>query len=56
MVLVPSLELVDEMYRRPSTPLIASSRGVVTDDSTVAAVAPVYVAVTVTTGGVIFGN
>ena len=41
IVLVPSLALVDEIYRRPSTPLIASSSGVVTEDSTVVAVAPV---------------
>jgi hypothetical protein len=34
---------------------MACSSGVVTDDSTASALAPVYVDVTVTTGGAIFG-
>jgi hypothetical protein len=36
----PSLELVDEMYFMPSTPLSSCSRGVVTAVSTTSALAP----------------
>ena len=39
--LLPSLPLLEVMYRMPSTPLIACSRGVVTADSTACAFAPV---------------
>ncbi len=38
---VPSLPDWDEMYLRPWTPLMACSSGVVTDDSTASALAPV---------------
>jgi hypothetical protein len=41
MVEVPLLVLVEVMYSSPSTPLIACSRGFVTADSTVNALAPV---------------
>jgi hypothetical protein len=40
-VLDPSLPLVDSMCFIPGTPLIASSSGVVTADSTISALAPV---------------
>src|SRR5581483_4548755 len=53
--LVPLSELVDVMYRRPSTPLTACSSGVVTADSTACAFAPVKTALIVTTGGAICG-
>src|ERR1700680_959779 len=55
MVTEPSALLLEVMYRRPATPFTASSSGVVTDASTVAASAPRYCAVTVMTGGAIFG-
>ncbi len=45
-VLTPSLVLEEVMYFMPSAPLICCSSGVVTADSTVCALAPVYVAVT----------
>ncbi len=50
------LALLDDMYASPCTPLIAVSSGVVTDDSTVSGLAPMYDAVTVTVGGAIGGN
>ncbi len=40
IVLVPLFALVEEMYRRPSTPFTACSSGVVTADSTACALAP----------------
>ncbi len=41
MLLEPSLLLDDWMYFIPGTPLMASSRGVVTADSTTSELAPV---------------
>ncbi len=40
MELVPSFELVELMYRMPSTPLMACSNGMVTADSTICELAP----------------
>src|SRR6476469_3007837 len=51
MMLVPSLPLVEVMYRMPSTPLSSCSRGTVTALSTMSELAPTYVLVTVTCGG-----
>jgi hypothetical protein len=52
---VPSFELVELMYRIPSTPLIAVSRIVVTADSTSLEFAPIKLLVTTTCGGASFG-
>ena len=52
---VPALLLDDEMYCMSCTPLICSSSGFVTADSTVCASAPMYVLVTTTCGGAICG-
>src|SRR5277367_1919335 len=56
MMLVPSLPLVEEMYFIPCTPLMDCSRGMVTADSTVCALAPIYELVTSTCGGAKSGN
>ncbi len=55
IVLEPLLELVELMYRSPSTPFTACSSGVVTALSTACAFAPVYSALIVTTGGAMRG-
>ena len=54
--LLPSLPLVEEMYFIPCTPLIACSSGMVTADSTVCALAPMYPLLTTTCGGARSGN
>src|ERR1700738_5407798 len=52
----PSLELEDDMYVIPCTPLICCSSGVVTVSATTWALAPGYAALTTTWGGVMSGN
>src|SRR5918994_2790430 len=54
-LLNPLLVLEDVRYERPSTPLIACSMGIVTADSTVCALAPVYTLETFTCGGASVG-
>ncbi len=56
MVEEPSLELEDDMYVIPCTPLICCSSGVVTVSATTWALAPGYAALTTTWGGVMSGN
>src|SRR5580704_3374849 len=56
MVLTPLLLPVDVMYFMLGTPLMACSSGMVTADSTVCALAPIYTLVTTTCGGAKFGN
>ena len=53
---VPVLVAVEVIYIMSSTPLSDSSSGTITLFITVSALAPVYVAVTRTVGGAIFGN
>src|SRR5579859_4073243 len=54
--LVPSFPLEDVRYFIPGTPLIATSSGIVTADSTVCAFAPMYPLDTTTCGGASSGN
>src|SRR6202000_1245081 len=56
MVDEPSLELADDIYVMPCTPLICCSSGVVTVSATTWALAPGYTACTTTWGGVMSGN
>src|SRR5580698_8115670 len=56
MLLEPSLPLSDVMYFIPCAPLICCSSGMVTADSTVCALAPVYPLDTETCGGARSGN
>src|SRR5690348_4139346 len=51
----PLFVLDDDMYCMPGTPLMACSSGVVTADSTVSALAPMYTADTDTDGGATSG-
>jgi hypothetical protein len=46
----------EDIYVIPGTPLIARSKGVATAFAQTSALAPVYLAVTVTDGGTISGN
>src|SRR5208282_4900063 len=54
--LEPSLPLSEVMYLIPWAPLICCSRGIVTADSTVCALAPTYPLLTLTCGGARLGN
>ena len=56
MLAEPVLVAVDTMYIMFSTPFMASSSGTMTLFCTVAALAPVYVALTLIVGGAISGN
>src|SRR5580700_5098123 len=56
MLLEPSLPLSDVMYFIPCAPLICCSKGMVTADSTVCALAPTYPLLTLTCGGARLGN
>src|SRR5947209_5906068 len=53
---VPSLVHDDDMYIMPSTPLTCCSIGAATDSATSLALAPGYMQVTDTVGGVMDGN
>jgi hypothetical protein len=55
MVAEPSFEDVEVIYVIPSTPFICSSSGVTTELSTVSALAPWYVVLTITVGGATSG-
>jgi hypothetical protein len=52
---LPELELVDSIYIMPGVPLSCCSIGVATACATVSELAPGYVALILTTGGVICG-
>src|SRR2546430_674244 len=56
MTLDPSLPLAEVIYFMPGTPLMACSKGIVTADSTVCALAPMYPLLTTTCGGARLGN
>ena len=53
---MPSLPDTEDMYAMPGTPLMALSNGVTTALMHDSALAPVYLVVTVTSGGAISGN
>ena len=55
IIAIPELVAVDVMYVMFSTPLILSSRGVMTEFNTVCASAPVYDVDTIIVGGAMSG-